>query len=121
MLKRSAGLGSILATVGAHNQKQRDIVAILNAYPDLPFVLLGDSGQHDTKIYSEIVEMFPNRIKAVYIRDITPSEPAIEEVYIEDTAGTVPFVTAKNSVTMAHHAVERGLIQKETITKIAAV
>jgi phosphatidate phosphatase APP1 len=40
------------------------------AYPHLNFVLIGDSGQEDPKIYREIVAIFPGRILAVYIRDV---------------------------------------------------
>ena len=40
-------------------------------YPALPFVLLGDSGQHDPEIYSEVVRENPGRILAIYIRDVS--------------------------------------------------
>ncbi|HFC12424.1 MAG TPA: DUF2183 domain-containing protein, partial [Anaerolineae bacterium] len=55
----------------AHGQhKLAQIEAILTTYPDLPFILIGDSGQKDPEIYSEIVSRFPNRVLAIYIRDV---------------------------------------------------
>ena len=39
-------------------------------YDDMPFVLIGDSGQHDPEIYAGIVDRHPGRVRAVYIRDV---------------------------------------------------
>lgn len=54
--------------------KRASIEHILNTYPDLPFLLLGDSGQEDPEIYQQTVEAFPGRILGVYIRDVTGLE-----------------------------------------------
>lgn len=43
---------------------------ILSTYPDLPFILVGDSGEHDTDIYLEAARNNPDRILAIYIRDV---------------------------------------------------
>ena len=51
-------------------QKQKEIIDILNLYPDKQFILIGDGGEHDPDIYIEIAESFPNRIKAIYIRSV---------------------------------------------------
>ncbi|MBW3545955.1 MAG: DUF2183 domain-containing protein, partial [Bacteroidetes bacterium] len=51
---------------GAH--KLEKIRRVLETF-DLPFILIGDSGQHDPEIYEEIVRDYPKRILAVYIRD----------------------------------------------------
>src|SRR5690606_32290121 len=56
-----------------HNHKQVKIERILEFYPDKKFVLLGDNGQHDPYIYQAIVEHFPDRILAVYIRGVKRS------------------------------------------------
>jgi phosphatidate phosphatase APP1 len=49
------------------------IKQILETYPALPFLLIGDSGQEDPEIYSQIVQDYPSRILAVYIRDVSGS------------------------------------------------
>lgn len=46
------------------------IVRIIEAYPHLQFILLGDDSQHDPTIYSSVVSHFPDRIIAVYIRRV---------------------------------------------------
>ena len=53
-----------------HATKFMRIVRIVEAYPDLKFVLLGDDSQQDPVIYSSIVKHFPEKIIAVYIRRI---------------------------------------------------
>ena len=54
--------------------KLRTIVRILDTYRDLPFLLIGDSGQQDPEIYADIVRMYPQRIAAVYIRNVRETE-----------------------------------------------
>lgn len=44
------------------------IDTVLAANPDLPFYLIGDSGQHDPVIYRDAVLRHPGRIKGVFIR-----------------------------------------------------
>ena len=120
LLKRTSGLTSLLATVGKHTQKYDDIATVLKAYPKLSFVLLGDSGQYDAKIYSEIITDFPNRIKAVYIRDISTGEDAIVEKAMAKVAGKVPFIAAKNSLAMAQHAARIKLIPPASVKKVGS-
>ncbi|MGB6268342.1 MAG: phosphatase domain-containing protein, partial [Olleya sp.] len=51
-------------------EKQLEIENIIKTYPNLSFILIGDSGEHDPDIYLEIVNTFPKRIKAVYLRSV---------------------------------------------------
>ena len=53
-----------------HSTKFMRIVRIVESYPNLKFVLLGDDSQQDPIIYSSIVKHFPEKIMAVYIRRI---------------------------------------------------
>jgi hypothetical protein len=53
------------------------IEEIMAIYRDLPFVLIGDSGQHDPVVYREAVERHGERILAVYIRDVTAHDRRI--------------------------------------------
>lgn len=46
------------------------IVRILEAYPQLKFILLGDDSQKDPEIYASVVSHFPDKIIAVYIRNL---------------------------------------------------
>ena len=53
---------------GGHNHKFEKIKHILEFYPNLEYVLLGDDSQHDPFLYESICKIFPVTVKAVYIR-----------------------------------------------------
>lgn len=91
------------------------IERIMATYPDLPFVLIGDSGQKDPEIYSRAVDDFPGRIKAIYIRDVTVDARDEEIIGLADRlkVGNVPLVLVSDSRAAAQHAAEHGLIQWE--------
>ena len=57
------------------DHKRLLIEAMMRLYTDMPFVLIGDSGQHDPEVYRRIVERFGGRVRAVYIRDVTARGP----------------------------------------------
>ena len=46
------------------------IQAILDFYPDLKFLLIGDNGQDDVEIYARAAGAYPDRVGAVFIRDV---------------------------------------------------
>ncbi|MEC5165761.1 phosphatidate phosphatase APP1 [Flavobacterium sp. PL11] len=53
---------------GDHNHKFEKIKHILEFYPNLEYVLLGDDSQQDVFLYEAIAKIFPITVKAVYIR-----------------------------------------------------
>jgi phosphatidate phosphatase APP1 len=92
--------------------KLHEIHDLLTTYPDLPFVLLGDSGQEDARIYREVVRQHPGRIRAIYIRDVqVPARallvgPITQELHTEG----VPMLLVPDYATAAAHAASIGLI-----------
>ncbi len=50
--------------------KQSEILNLLNMYPEMKFILIGDSGEKDADIYTKIAEEFPGRILAIYLRTV---------------------------------------------------
>ncbi|MFO7608425.1 MAG: phosphatase domain-containing protein [Candidatus Krumholzibacteriia bacterium] len=102
--------------------KLRSIESILDAYPDLPFILVGDSGEQDPEIYRDIVEDHGERILAVYVRNIDHDlqrPAAIGELAREIVEHGSTLLLAKTSLAMAEHAVERGWIQPESLADIS--
>lgn len=59
---------------GNHNHKFDKIKEIIEFYPHLRFVLLGDDSQADPLIYEQICKTFPLNIKAIYIRQTKKSK-----------------------------------------------
>jgi phosphatidate phosphatase APP1 len=105
----------------AEDHKRELIHNMLALYGELPFVLIGDSGQHDPEIYRQIVEEHPGRVLAVYIRNVSRDPKRIRE--IEDLAKAVAgagssLVLAVDSVAMVEHAVSLGLVSPETVSEV---
>lgn len=54
----------------SHEGKLIRVMRILKVFPKQQFVLLGDNSQKDPAIYASIVNKYPQKIFAVYIRNI---------------------------------------------------
>jgi phosphatidate phosphatase APP1 len=98
-----------------HREKLERALKIIADFPELPFVLVGDSGQHDAGLYAEAATLHPDRIKAIYIRDVDPATATKRDDHVREhirTAGQhgVPMLLAPDSNAMAHHAAAIGLI-----------
>jgi len=59
---------------GSHDHKFEKIKDIIMFYPKLEYVLLGDDSQKDPYLYERIVKIFPENIKAIYIRQTSRSK-----------------------------------------------
>lgn len=69
MFLRDLGISETkFITEGHGGHKGGSIDQILRASPDLPVILLGDTGQHDAHIYLEAINRHPGRILAVGLR-----------------------------------------------------
>lgn len=72
MLLKDFGLDKAKWLTGGHDGHKSEMIdQILAACPDLPFLLIGDSGQDDGAIYADAARRHPGRICQVHIRDVT--------------------------------------------------
>ncbi|GIZ50328.1 App1 family protein [Noviherbaspirillum aridicola] len=97
-----------------HAHKLDNIERIMNTYPHLPFVLIGDSGQKDPEIYREVVARHPGRIKVIYIRNVNPDPEridALDRLIQEVQESGAHLVLAPDSEYAATHAAAEGLIR----------
>jgi phosphatidate phosphatase APP1 len=121
LMLRDIGFGGKTKLRGGHmGHKFNEITQILAAYPHLKFVLIGDSGQEDPKIYQEVVKQFPDRVLAIYIRDVQlPDREKIamdvSKSLLEDK---VEMVIVDNTLEAAEHAAKIGLIYHEAIPAV---
>jgi phosphatidate phosphatase APP1 len=94
---------------------------ILAAYPSLPFILVGDSGQEDPEIYADIVVAYPGRILAVYIRSVQQRPEGslvIRELMERVSRAGSTLVLADDTVAAARHAAAHGWIREESLGDI---
>lgn len=91
-------------------QKQKEILNLLKTYPKLPFILIGDSGEHDPDIYIEIAEEFPDRILAIYLRSVTHKKKMLRVRGLVQNYKTTPMVLVETSDEAIEHARTHGFI-----------
>ena len=90
--------------------KQREILNLLQSYPDMKFILIGDSGEHDPAIYTEIAERFPDRILAIYLRSVKHRRRMQRVEGLINEFKTVPVLSVNHSDQAIEHARQLGLI-----------
>ncbi|KAI0876670.1 hypothetical protein GGS24DRAFT_211126 [Hypoxylon argillaceum] len=72
-LKRYTGmLQGIFEPVA--ERKKGTLEKIMNDFPERRFLLVGDSGEADLEVYTELALAYPGRIKGIFIRDVTTPE-----------------------------------------------
>lgn len=92
--------------------KLAQIAHIIGVHADLPFILIGDSGQHDPEIYAEVAATYPGRIRAVYIRDVSADgrDTEVEALATDLNDAGVPLLFASDTSSAMSDARQRGLI-----------
>lgn len=118
---RDFGLHTLKAS--HHDHKFTYISQIMDSYPQLSFILIGDSGQHDPEVYSELVTHRPHQVKAIYIRDVSAEESRDSEVLrlAEKTREQqIDLCLVENTVEAALHAVEKGYLPNSVLDQLKA-
>jgi phosphatidate phosphatase APP1 len=103
------------------SHKLEKIELILNTYAQLPFVLIGDSGEQDPEIYRQILRKYPNRIRVIYIRSIDTKPEriaAIDKLIVEIALTGCQLVLAPDTENAAAHAAAEKLISAEELPNI---
>jgi len=122
-LLRDWGMSLERIPFGHAAHKISSIRHILEMYPHMRFVLIGDSGQEDPQIYREVVREYPGRILAAYIREIalTPARHQKLLQIIDEVreAGSV-MVVAADTLAVARHAAQAGWIAPDALHEVSA-
>ncbi|CAA9554445.1 MAG: hypothetical protein AVDCRST_MAG86-91 [uncultured Truepera sp.] len=102
--------------------KQGEIRRILDTYPELPFILIGDSGEEDPEIYGEIVRAYPGRILGVYIRNVSGEarRGAVETLAQRVQEEGSKLILADDTLAAAQHAVSEGWIRERALEAVRA-
>jgi len=59
---------------GRDGHKHKKIMLLLESFPHMKFILIGDDSQKDPEIYGEIARHLPERIEHIYIRNINKKQ-----------------------------------------------
>jgi phosphatidate phosphatase APP1 len=98
----------------AHDtHKLAQIQTILDFYPSMPFVLIGDSGQLDPEIYLQVIRANPGRVLAAFVRDVTLDlrDRAVATLVEEAKTAGVEMLYVADSAEAAGHARRLGLLE----------
>jgi len=114
---------SFLHNAGPHS-KLAKIHQIIDRYPTLQWVLVGDSGQIDAQLYAQTVVKYPGRVLAVYIRDIDPTAASARDKFVDThiqqiASSKVPMLRVADGTQIAEHARKLGLIAPEQVEEVA--
>jgi phosphatidate phosphatase APP1 len=112
----------------SHRQHKYTLIEnFLKSFPELPFFLIGDTGQQDAMIYSEVVSNYSGRIHAVYLREINHGNIAHDEKLAEAKANIesfgIPVLFMPATDVAARHAEQNGWISQRArqITETGAL
>jgi phosphatidate phosphatase APP1 len=115
MLLQDWGIDEKTLIIGSHTEhKLAQIQTLLDFYPELKFVLIGDSGQHDPEIYLRVIQAHPGRVLGVFIRDVTPDlrDRAVAALVQQSNAAGVEMLYVRDSAEALTHARRLGLVQQ---------
>ena len=121
LLLRELGVRDVFKLTSHGNHKLEKIELILGYYPDMQFVLIGDSGEQDPEIYAEVVRRHPKQVKVIYIRNVNPDPSRIEaldKLIAEVSATGTQLILAPDSVFAASHAAAEGLIHVDRLASV---
>jgi phosphatidate phosphatase APP1 len=122
LLLRDWDIGrGLLASSRHFDHKGVAIRNIVQLHPTMEFILIGDTSQHDPEIYRQIVAEFPNRIRAIYIRDVTLNADrslAVKRLAQEILAAGSTLILAENTLAAARHAAAQGWIDSAALPEI---
>ena len=105
---------------GSHNHKLDKIRRIIGFYPEMEFILIGDSGQHDAELYHQMAIECQGRVKTIYIRDVRRSRhEEVQQIAYQLKEKGVEMLLVKDTEEAAKHALQKGYISAEEIPSIA--
>lgn len=102
LLLKEMDFGNDFESALKHSHKLSKIQYLLDFYPELPFILIGDAGQEDARIYTEIARKNPGRISKILIRykwwERILEENPVEHIEVQDSsrAPTIKLTYFKN-------------------------
>lgn len=101
-----------------HLHKYEKIKTILQSFPKMNFILIGDNGQKDPVLYTRLFNEFPGRILAIYIREVKTNKKVKELNQPENGNPTVNIVYVEDTAAAAIHALKHGFISEDALFKI---
>jgi len=110
VLLRDFGLHLVFKRKENKTHKLESIRHILETFPDLPFVLFGDTASSDADYYLKFKKEFPQQIRAVYIRHTEDTRNARRVKALVESHSDPNFLLVNSSKEIRAHAERIGLL-----------
>ncbi|KAK2763355.1 hypothetical protein FQN54_009991 [Arachnomyces sp. PD_36] len=78
----------------AAEKKKGPLERIMRDFPERKFILVGDSGEADLEVYTEVVLENPGRVIGVFIRDVTTTE---QKKFFDSSSGHLDQSLARSA------------------------
>jgi phosphatidate phosphatase APP1 len=92
------------------DHKSAAVRELMETYADLPFVLIGDSGERDPDIYLATAALYPGRVRAIYIRDLGGRDAEARELCQKARELGTEMLWVSHARQALEHARQRGLV-----------
>lgn len=93
--------------------KQRELRRLIEEFPQIKWLLIGDDGQHDEDLYHEFSTHFPDHVAAVAIRQLSTGEAVLaggrSKAQLHERVSGVPWVYGPDGATIAYELDRLGL------------
>ncbi len=110
VMLRDYGLFPVSRPKDYRGHKLYTIAHILRTFPDLRFIMLGDTAGKDTDIYLTLAAEFPDRIDTIYIRHTRNTANARRATRLINECTGVEAVLIKKSGEIWEHAKWKGIL-----------
>ncbi|CZT52023.1 uncharacterized protein RSE6_13259 [Rhynchosporium secalis] len=103
-------------------RKKGTLEQLMRDFPERRWMLIGDSGEADLEVYTDVVLENPGKVVAIFIRDVTTD--AIQEVLQKSGVKDVPNGTISDStrnsrsqIRIGEHSSSDPITQKQNLTE----
>ncbi|GAA2176388.1 DUF2183 domain-containing protein [Arthrobacter parietis] len=95
--------------------KRSSLERLAEEFPSVKWLLVGDDGQHDEAIYAEFARNHPGNVRAIAIRQLSPSEAVLaggrsKKSPAGSTPG-IPWVYARDGAGMSEQLSKLGIVE----------
>lgn len=95
--------------------KLRELGRLAREFPDIEWVLFGDDGQHDERLYHEFAIEHPDNVAAVAIRQLSVGQAVLaggrSKARLHQGASGVPWVYGPDGATLREELKKLGLLE----------
>ncbi len=110
ILLRDYGLQMLKRNADKPIHKIESFRQIMKMYPNLPFVMLGDTASKDADYYLQMAEEFSDRVLAIYIRETRDTKNARRIEKLIESNSNIAAVRVHGSQEIWEDARRRGLV-----------